>query len=66
MKALKNIDVAFIAMNLSDTATPDEAAECAAAFKPRIAYPDHCKGQDVKIFDSKRTGSGLEVRIRDW
>ena len=66
MKALKNIDVAFIAMNLPYTATPDEAADCAAAFKPKIAYPYHYKGQDVKIFESKLAGSGVEVRIRDW
>ena len=31
MKALRNIDVAFIAMNLPFTATPAEAAECAKA-----------------------------------
>lgn len=66
MKALKNIDVAFIAMNLPYTATPDEAAECAAAFKPRVAYPYHYKGQDTKIFESKLAGRGVEVRLRDW
>jgi L-ascorbate metabolism protein UlaG (beta-lactamase superfamily) len=66
MKALKNIDVAFIAMNLPYTATPAEAAECAKAFKPRIAYPYHYKGQDLKVFESALAGSGVEVRIRDW
>jgi L-ascorbate metabolism protein UlaG (beta-lactamase superfamily) len=66
MKALKNIDVAFIAMNLPYTATPAEAAECAAAFKPSIAYPYHYKGQDVKEFESKLAGSGVDVRLRDW
>jgi L-ascorbate metabolism protein UlaG (beta-lactamase superfamily) len=66
MKALTNIDVAFIAMNLPYTATPEEAAECAAAFKPKIAYPYHYKGQDVKVFESKLAGTGIEVRLRDW
>lgn len=66
MKALKNIDVAFIAMNLPYTATPEEAAGCAAAFKPKIAYPYHYKGQDTNIFDSKLAGAGVEVRLRDW
>lgn len=66
MKALKNIDVAFIAMNLPYTATPDEAAGCAAAFKPKIAYPYHYKGQDTKIFESRLAGSGVDVRLRDW
>ena len=66
MKALKNIDLAFIAMNLPYTATPEEAAECAAAFKPKIAYPYHFKGQDVKIFESKLASTGVEVRLREW
>jgi L-ascorbate metabolism protein UlaG (beta-lactamase superfamily) len=66
MKALKNIDVAFIAMNLPYTATPAEAAVCASAFKPKVAYPYHFKGQDVKIFEAALAGSGVEVRLRDW
>lgn len=66
MKALKNIDVAFIAMNLPYTATPAEAAECAKAFKPKVAYPYHYKGQDIRIFESALAGTGVEVRLRDW
>lgn len=66
MKALKNIDVAFIAMNLPYTATPAEAAECAKAFKPKIAYPYHHKGQDAKVFESALAGTGIDVRLRDW
>lgn len=66
MKALKSIDVAFIAMNLPFTATPAEAAECAKAFQPKIAYPYHYKGQDVKIFERALAGTGVEVRLRDW
>jgi len=66
MKALKNIDVAFIAMNLPYTATPAEAAECVKAFKPGIAYPYHYKGQDPKVFETALKDSGVEVRIRDW
>ncbi len=66
MKALKDIDVAFIAMNLPYTATPLEAAECAKAFKPKVVYPYHYKGQDPKQFDAAVAGTGIEVRIRDW
>ena len=39
MRALKNIDVAFLPMNLPYTMTPAEAAACAKAFTPRIVYP---------------------------
>jgi L-ascorbate metabolism protein UlaG (beta-lactamase superfamily) len=66
MKALKNIDIAFIAMNLPYTATPTEAAECAKAFLPKIAYPYHYKGQDVTVFQKALAGTGVDVRIRDW
>ena len=48
------------------TATPAEAAECAKAFNPKIAYPYHYKGQDVKIFESALAGSGVEVRLLNW
>ena len=41
MKALKNIDVAFVPMNLPYTMTPAEAAECVKAFAPKIVYPYH-------------------------
>lgn len=41
MKELKNIDIAFLPMNLPYTMTPAEVAEAAKAFKPGILYPYH-------------------------
>jgi L-ascorbate metabolism protein UlaG (beta-lactamase superfamily) len=42
IRALKNIDVAFISMNLpADRMTPALAAECAKAIKPKVAYFYH-------------------------
>lgn len=66
MKALRNIDVAFIPMNLPYTMPPDEAAACVAAFKPRIVYPYHYRGSDVAAFEKPLEGSGVEVRLRNW
>lgn len=66
MKALQNIDVAFLPMNLPYTMTPAEAAECAKAFKPKIVYPYHYRGQDPKVFEAALAGSGIDVRLRDW
>jgi L-ascorbate metabolism protein UlaG (beta-lactamase superfamily) len=66
MTALKNIDVAFIPMNLPYTMSPEEAAEAVRAFKPKIVYPYHCRGTDLKLFEKALAGSGVEVRIRDW
>ena len=66
MKALKNIDVAFVPMNLPYTMPPNEAADCVKAFKPTIVYPYHYMGSDLKVFADALKGSGVEVRIRDW
>jgi L-ascorbate metabolism protein UlaG (beta-lactamase superfamily) len=66
MKALRNIDVAFLPMNLPYTMTPAEAAACALVFKPKIVYPYHYRGQDVMAFASSLKGSGIDVRLRDW
>jgi L-ascorbate metabolism protein UlaG (beta-lactamase superfamily) len=66
MRALKNIDVAFIPMNLPYTMTPEEAASAVKAFKPKIVYPYHYQGSDLKAFETALNGSGIEVRLRDW
>ena len=47
MRALKNIDVAFIPMNLPYTMTPQDAADAVRAFHPAVVYPYHYRGQDT-------------------
>jgi L-ascorbate metabolism protein UlaG (beta-lactamase superfamily) len=66
MKALKNIDVAFIPMNLPYTMPPSEAADCVKAFKPKIAIPYHYQGQKPEEFEAALKGSGVEVRLLKW
>jgi L-ascorbate metabolism protein UlaG (beta-lactamase superfamily) len=66
MRALKNIDVAFIPMNLPYTMTPEEAADAVKAFHPKIVYPYHSKGSDIKVFAKALEGTGIDVRLRDW
>jgi len=66
MRALKNIDVAFIPMNLPYTMTPTEAADAVKAFHPKMAIPYHYKGQDIAEFKKALDGSGIEVRLLDW
>jgi len=41
MKALKDIAIAFLPCNLPYTMTPEEAAQAARAFKPKVLYPYH-------------------------
>ena len=66
MRALQTIDVAFLPMNLPYTMTPSDAAICALAFKPSIAYAYHYRGQDVNRFAATLARTGIEVRLRDW
>ena len=65
MKALKNIDVAFLPMNLPYTMTPIMVADAALAFKPKILYPYHFgetnTGEILKLLKD----SGIDVRIRN-
>lgn len=65
MKALKNITIAFVAMNPPRTMPPAEAAACVAAFQPKIVYPYHYRGQNTQEFADALKGSpGIEVRLR--
>ena len=67
MRALKNIDVAFVCMNLPYTMTEEQAASAVREFKPKIVYPYHYRGSDTEKF-KKLVGSdsGIEVRLREW
>lgn len=65
MKALKNIDVAFLPMNLPYTMTPEMVADAAKAFKPKILYPYHFGKTDTsKIAALLKGDPEIEVRIR--
>lgn len=72
MRALKNIDVAFVCMNLPYTMDVDEAADAVLAFKPKIVYPYHYRGakglSDVNAFKSKVEAGdkNIDVRLRNW
>jgi L-ascorbate metabolism protein UlaG (beta-lactamase superfamily) len=67
MKALKNIDVAFVCMNLPYTMPPAEAATCINAFKPKVVFPFHYKGSNLdELTAAIKPGSGIEVRKREW
>jgi len=66
MRALKNIDLAFVCMNLPYTMPPEEAADAVRAFHPKVVIPYHYRGSDLKVFEQKLAGSGIEVRLLDW
>lgn len=72
MRGLKNIDVAFVCMNLPYTMDIKEAAEAVLDFKPKVVYPYHYRGQNglsdtegfKKMVNDKN--KNIEVRLRDW
>jgi L-ascorbate metabolism protein UlaG (beta-lactamase superfamily) len=65
MKALKNIDLAFLPMNLPYTMTPEMVADAVKAFRPKILYPYHYGDTDPqKLVDLLKNNKETEVRIR--
>jgi L-ascorbate metabolism protein UlaG (beta-lactamase superfamily) len=65
MKDLKNIDIAFLPMNLPYTMTPEMTADAAKSFKPEIFYPYHYGKTDTsKIVDLLKDVKDIELRIR--
>ena len=67
MKALKNVDVAFVCMNLPYTMPVEEAAECVKAFKPKVVIPFHYRGSDTTAFKTALSATPeIEVRLRDF
>ncbi|HEX9650957.1 MAG TPA: MBL fold metallo-hydrolase, partial [Cyclobacteriaceae bacterium] len=72
MRALRNIDIAFVCMNQPFTMEVEQAADAVLEFKPDIVYPYHYRGReglsDVKKFESlvKEGDSNIEVRLREW
>jgi L-ascorbate metabolism protein UlaG (beta-lactamase superfamily) len=74
MRALKDIDVAFVCMNLPYTMTELQAAKAVVAFQPKIVYPYHYRGKgmmsDIGKFHGwvKKSGPGpnIEVIELDW
>lgn len=62
MKALKDIDLAFVPMNLPYTMPPDEAAACVKAFAPQVVVPFHYAGSDLQVFeDALKDADGVTV-----
>ncbi|MGV3502690.1 MAG: MBL fold metallo-hydrolase [Adhaeribacter sp.] len=72
MRALKNIDVAFVCMNLPYTMDVNQAAQAVLAFQPKVVYPYHYRGSDGlsdvnKFRDLVGQGNkAIEVRLRNW
>ncbi len=72
MRMLKNIDIAFICMNLPYTMDINQAASAVLEFKPKIVYPYHYRGKggfsDVSAFKNliNTKNPTIDVRLKNW
>jgi L-ascorbate metabolism protein UlaG (beta-lactamase superfamily) len=71
IRALMNIDVAFICMN-TPTMTAAQAVDCVRAFRPKVVYPYHYRVGTSDYTNAPTfkqllgTDLGIEVRLRAW
>ncbi len=72
MRNLKNIDIAFICMNLPYTMSVDQAIQAVLAFQPKTVYPYHYKGtdgySDVQKFKAtvEQKNPNIKVKLLNW
>ncbi|MFK7921500.1 MAG: MBL fold metallo-hydrolase [Bacteroidia bacterium] len=72
MRALKDIDIAFVCMNIPYTMEVKQAASAVLEFTPAVVYPFHYRGQggfsDIELFKSlvNEGDEDIEVRLLDW
>jgi L-ascorbate metabolism protein UlaG (beta-lactamase superfamily) len=65
MVGFKNIDIAFLPMNLPYTMTPEMTAAAAKMVQPKILYPYHYGSTDTSLLLALlKDQKGIEVRIR--
>ncbi len=65
MRQLKDIDCAFLPMNLPYTMTPEMVADAAKTFKPAVLYPYHYgKTDPSKLVELMKDTPQVEICIR--
>lgn len=70
MRALKNIDLAFVCMNLPFTMDAQAAADAVSEFMPTYCYPYHFRGrdggtQDPVVFEAA-VNDAVKVKMGGW
>lgn len=68
MRALENIDIAFVPMNLPYTMDVAQAASGVGAFAPTHVYPYHYNDSDLDRFETLLAEEGVETEVvrGDW
>ncbi|WP_143872611.1 MBL fold metallo-hydrolase [Catenovulum sediminis] len=70
MRALENIDIAIVCMNLPYTMTPQQAASAVIEMQPKIAIPYHYRGteglSDINAFSQLVSAKNIRVDLLQW
>jgi L-ascorbate metabolism protein UlaG (beta-lactamase superfamily) len=72
IRALANIDVAFLCMNIPFTMDVSKAASTVRQMRPKVVFPYHYRNQDNSLANlvsfQQQVGRdlGIEVRVRTW
>jgi L-ascorbate metabolism protein UlaG (beta-lactamase superfamily) len=63
MRALKDIYIAFVPMNLPYTMDETQASSAVAEFKPAFVYPYHYQGSDTQAFVDKVKAAAPDTQV---
>jgi len=72
MRNLKNIDIAFLPMNLPWTMSVEQAVSAVLEFKPKKVYPYHYRGEkgfsDINKFKElvEKENKNIEIILANW
>ncbi len=63
MRAMEDVFIAFVPMNLPYTMSVEQAADAVAAFQPTYVYPYHYRGSDIDKFAELVKQSGADTKV---
>ena len=67
MRNLKDIDYAFVCMNLPYTMSVEQAASAVLEMKPKYVFPYHYRGSDVQKFkELVSVDKNIDIQILNW
>jgi L-ascorbate metabolism protein UlaG (beta-lactamase superfamily) len=67
MRAVQDIDIAFVPMNLPNgRMSPAVAADCVSDLAPAVVYPYHYRDQPIDEFVERLRATPVEVRLHNW
>jgi L-ascorbate metabolism protein UlaG (beta-lactamase superfamily) len=67
IQTIRDIDIAFIPMNLPHGRMPPRAAaDCVKVIRPSVVYPYHYREMPIDEFVAALQGEPIEVRVHDW